>query len=117
MEKGIIKYWTPEAEENYNRLVAGCRTFAERHLMMTLRDLVKYDQRTKEGRRTKAQAMLRLATATDKELEEMAKQKVILVGEDEAGTVAEELENFKKMRAMIGEKGIKRSDLECQRKR
>lgn len=117
MQKGISKYWTPKAEEKYNRVLTGCRTFGERHIIMTLRDLVKYDQRTKEGRRTTAQAMLRLAIATDENLEEIAKLQVSIFGEENAGKVAEELEDLKKRRAQIIKKGIKRSDLECQRKR
>jgi len=117
MEKGISNYWTPKVEEKYNRLLADCLTFAERHIIMTLFDQVKYDQRTREGRRGRAQARLRLGTATDENLEEMAKLAVILDEEENAGTVAGKLENLKERRAEIVKRGIKRRDLECQRKR
>lgn len=113
MGKGIHKSWTPSSEDRAQQLIDGCRSFAEKHLIMTLRDFIKYDQRTKEGKRSQALARLRLATATDEDLEEMAKLRVKLLGEDNAGTVAEALEELKKARALVREKGFKKGELVC----
>ncbi|MBA7698598.1 hypothetical protein ES703_107276 [subsurface metagenome] len=80
--------------------------------MTSLRDILKYDQRTRAGQRATAQANLRLVIATDEELRMMAKIYVALVGEKIAGPEAEELERLKNHRAQIREKGIKRSEIE-----
>ena len=112
-EKGIHKSWTPRIEERTQQLIEGSHGFAMKNLMLTIRDLLKYDHRSKEGRRAQAQARLRLATATDEDLEAMAKLKVSILGEDRVGTVAEALEVLKEARARVREQGIKRSRLEC----
>ena len=72
MEKGISKYWTPEQEEAWVRRLEGYHTFATRHLLLAIRDLFKYDGRTKQAKRAIVQDKLRLATATDEELRELA---------------------------------------------
>lgn len=113
MQKGISKYWTPDREAQVQRLIDGSHNFAEQSLLMALRDILKYDQRTKAGKRAEAQARLRLATATDEDLEEMAKLMGTLQGAKDAGAVEEELEKLKKGRARVRKKGIKRSELEC----
>jgi len=66
MEKGLSEDWTPEEEALYQSWLASCRTFAERYLVMICREHLKY-----EGKRQAAQCRLRLATATDEELEEV----------------------------------------------
>ncbi|GAI53005.1 unnamed protein product [marine sediment metagenome] len=71
MEKGVTKYWTPKQEELWARRLKNCRTFAQQHLTMSLRDLLKFDERTKEGKRAVAQGRLRLTVATDRDLEEL----------------------------------------------
>jgi len=114
MEKGVSKYWTPEAEERYKRLLAGCRDYAVRELTTNLRDLFKYDGRTRAAKRARAQANLRMATATDEELKQLAKLEVELMGENYIGTVLERFEELKKRRADIRKRGIKRSELECR---
>ena len=120
MENGISKDWTPQAEEHYKGVLAGCRTFAERHLIMLLRDVFKYDGRSKEGKRAMAQARLRFSTATDEDLEELAKLETPIPREIPgeipglhwASLVAERIGQLKKERAQIREKGIRRSELE-----
>jgi len=112
-EKGIHRSWTPRIEERTQQLIDGSHGFAMKNLMLTIRDLLKYDHRSKEGKRAQALARLRLATATDEDLMEMAKLKVELLGEDKVGTVAEALEVLKEARARVREQGINRSELEC----
>ena len=124
MEKGVNQYWTPQAEELYERLLATCRTFAEQDLLMSIRDLLKYDLRTREGKRAVAQARLRIATATDEDIEELAALQVGLENKEKIdnGMTIEELLPLqagrvgvlKKLRAKVREKGIKRSELKCQ---
>jgi len=114
MAKEISKHWTPEQEARAQRLITGSHNFyAIQSLTMSLRDLLKYDHRTRAGRRAKAQARLRLATATDGDLEEMAELRFFIFGEKTAGTIAEALEELKEHRARVREEGFKRSELEC----
>ncbi len=123
MEKGISKHWTPGQELKFEERIKRCRTFAERHLTMMLRDVLKYDGRSKESKRAIAQARLRLVVATDEDLKELAELQVLMEekerpgeipGLHKASLVAEELGHLKNTRAEIREKGIKRSELECQ---
>ena len=114
MEKGISKHWAPEHEEHYRGLLVGCRTFAERHLLMTVRDLLKYDGRTKEGKKAIAQGRLRIATATDDDLEELARLEQGMPGRDKHSSVSERVVELKKERGEIRAKGVKRGELECQ---
>ena len=120
MEKGISKHWTLGKELEVEERIKHCRTFAERHLTMLIRDVLKYDGRSKEGKRAMAQARLRFSTATDEDLEELAKletrpQREIpgeIPGLHWASLVAERIGQLKKERAQIREKGIRRSELE-----
>lgn len=108
MEKGVCKTWAPEQEELWARRLKGCRSFAERYLVMSVRDLLKYDGRTKQAKRAIAQCRLRLATATDQDLEEIAKLESEMLPRQ---SVAEILEELKKTRTEIKGKGIKGSEL------
>ena len=122
MEKGVFKTWTPGQELEFEERIKHCQTFAERHLLMLLRDTLKYDARSKEGKRAMSKARLRLATATNEDLEELAELQVGQVAESpgeipglhRASLVAKNLGHLKKMRTEIREKGIKRSELECR---
>ena len=122
MENGVCKTWTPEQEELWARRLRGCRTFAEQHLTMLLRDVLKYDGRTKESKRAMAQARLRLAVATDEDLKNLAELQALMEEErpgeipglHRASLVAENVGHLKNNRAKIREKGIKRSELACQ---
>ena len=114
MEKGVCNTWTPALEEFYKSLLTGPLTFAERHLIMSMRDLLKYDHRTKAGKRAVAQGRLRMMTATDEDLEQMAKLEVKMAGDSDMATLPEVLEGLKRTRARIREKGIKRSELACR---
>lgn len=96
---GLSKYWTPAAEEKCQTLLTACHTFAERHLVLTVCDRVKYDGRSKQAKRAIVHAGLRLATATDDELEELAR----LEAEME---VPHKIETYKRVRARIREEGI-----------
>jgi len=122
MEKGIAKTWTPGQELKFEELIKHCRTFAERHLTILLRDVLKYDGRSKESKRAMAQARLRLAIATDKDLKELAELQVRQAVESpgeipgllRASLVANFLSLLKNDRDKIKQEGIKRSALECQ---
>ena len=119
MEKGISKEWTPGKELEFEERIKHCRTYAERHLTMLIRDILKYDGRSKEGKRAMAQARLRLTVATDEDLEELAGLLVSqatekpgeIPGLHRASLVAENLGHLKKTQAEIRERGIKRSEL------
>jgi hypothetical protein len=103
--KGVSKYWTPAAEEKYEKLMAACHTFAERHLIMTIRDLLKYDGRTKQAKKAIAQGRLRMATATDEELEELVRLESLMPGSENCSP-EERLQEYKTLRAKLKEKGI-----------
>lgn len=111
MGKGLSKHWTPKLEEYYRKLLPGCRTFAERHVIMSIRDLLKYDGRTKEGRKAIAQGRLRLATATDKDLQEIAELEQKMPRQVQAISVSEKVEELKELRARIKATGIKKENL------
>lgn len=113
MREGIHRHWTPQKESRSQRVIDSAPNFATRHLLMTLRDMLKYDQRTRAGKRALAQAKLRLATATDKDLEELTQLKVHLFGEADVGTVEEVLDQLNKDRARVRKEGFKRSEIEC----
>lgn len=123
MEKGLCKTWTPGQELEFEERIKHCRTFAERHLLMLLRDTLKYDARSKEGKRAMVKARLRLATATDEDLKELAELEALMEREKpgeipglhRASLVAATLGHLKNVRAEIREKGIKRSELACQK--
>lgn len=104
--KGVSKYWTAEAEEYYKRLVASCRTFAERDLTMTIRDLLKYDLRTREAKKAVEQGRLRLAVATDEDIEELVRLQCQMRG-GEVISPEKKLEELKELRAKIRERGIR----------
>ena len=119
MAKGISKHWTPGKELEFEELIKRCRTFAERHQAMLIRDALKYDARSKEGKRAMAQARLRLAVATDKDLKELAELQASkkeekpweIPGLHRASLAAESLGLLKNTRAEIKEKGIKVSEI------
>lgn len=73
MEKGLSKHWTPGKELEFQERLKNCLTFAECHLVMLIRDLLKYDGRSKEVKRALAQARLRLVSASYRDLKEIAK--------------------------------------------
>ena len=122
MEKGVCETWTPEQEELWASRLRLHLTFAERHIALTMRDLLKYDLRTKQAKRAAAQGRLRIATATDQELEEIATLEARMRGGrpggipglDMAVLVLEGLERLENDRTEIREKGIKKSELECE---
>ena len=114
MENGVSKYWTPEAEEYYNGLLAGCRSFAQRDLIMTIRDVLKYDGRTKAGKRSMARARLRIATASDEDLAEMAILRATGAHSATREEIQKEVDELVKIRAKIREKGIRKGELQCQ---
>jgi len=123
MEKGIHKYWTPGKDLEFEERIKHCKTFAERHLVMLLRDTLKYDGRSKEGKRAMAGARLRLAVATDEDLKELAELQVVMEMEEKPGEipglhraslVAERLRHLKNVQAEIKRKGINKEELLCQ---
>ena len=97
----------------FNHLLERCANFAERHITMSLRDLLKYDSRTRAGKRARAQMRLRLALATDEELEEIARLEVAIIPEVITQGVKERLGHLKEVQARIRKEGIKRSELEA----
>ena len=122
MAKGISKHWTPGKELEFEELIKRCQTFAERHQTMLIRDVLKYDARSKEGKRAMAQARLRLAVATDEDLKELAELQASkkeekpgeIPGLHRASSVAEGLGRLKRIRDEIRERRINKEELLCQ---
>ena len=114
MKSGLSQYWTPGKEIEYQERLKNCQTFAERHLIMTIRNLLKYDGRTKEAKRAVAQGRLRIATATDTEIEELAKLEAQMKGGGGPDSVPDKIEDYKKLRTRIRERGVKGVEIECQ---
>lgn len=113
MEKGVNQHWTEADEKHYNRLLRGCQTFAEWHILTLAINVLKYDLRTKAAKRARAQGRLRLATATDEELQELATLEAQIFSRDKPTSATERLEFLKQSRARIRKKGIKKSELVC----
>ena len=122
MEKGVSKYWTPGKELEYQERLKGCRTFAERHLILSVRDLIKYDGRSRAAKRAGAQARLRIAAATEKDLEELAElgtstQPEIpgeIPGLARASFEAQRLRELEEAQAEIKKKGVNKEELRCR---
>jgi len=122
MEKGVSKYWTPGNEIKYEEHLKQCRNFAERHLTMLSRDLLKYDGRSNAAKRARAQARLRIASASDKDLEELAKLEARMhkerLGEIPglamASLAAQRLRELLQERAEIRNDGIRKEQLTCR---
>ena len=109
--EGISKQWTPEQEELWKKRLRSCRTFAQRHLTLLIRDLLKYDRRSRESKKRFAQARLQLAVASDRDLEEMAKIICQMPAEGKPIAFSEELEEQKQSQARIRERGVKPQEL------
>ena len=122
MEKGVNKHWTLGKDLEYEERIKRCETFAERHLTILIRDVLKYNARSKEGKKAMAQARLRLAVATDEDLKELAELQVLMdlkenpgeiPGLHKASLVAERLGHLKNDRAEIRGKGINKEEFRC----
>ena len=122
MEKGVSKYWTPGNEIEYQERLKSCRKFAERHLVMFIRDFEKYDGRSKAAKRALAQTRLRIATASNKDLEEIAKLEAGMLRERpeeisglaRANFAAQRLTELWQQRTELRNKGIRKEQLTCQ---
>ena len=110
-EKGISKYWTPENEAKFNKVLEDCDNFALFITVKGIRDLLKYDGRTKAGKKARSQRRLRLAIASDEELEELAQVQHRILKDQ---SVEEILTMLKQVRERIHKQGIKRSELEVR---
>jgi len=114
MENGITRDWTPGMELRFELALNGHMSFAKRHHLMFLRDTLKYDGRSKEGKRALHQASLRLAIATDVEIWEIAELHTTqaaerageISGPERSKLVSRQLEILKGLRTSIREKGI-----------
>jgi len=119
MEKGVSKTWTPGMDIEYEERLKQCRSFAERHLTMLIRDLLKYDGRSKQYKRAIAQTRLRIATASEKDLEEIAELEAgmrrerpgEIPGLARASFAAQRLRELVKEQAEIRNKGIGKEQL------
>jgi len=111
MAGGINPTWTEVQEAGFKRYLEVCNDFALRHLIMMIRDLLKYDQRTKEGKRAVSQARLRIATATDDELEKLANLQAQKTGSADPQALSLALTQLTQLRDTLRKKGIKKGDL------
>jgi len=111
MAHGISKHWAEALEKSYERYLAGCENFAQRHLVMSIRDLLKYDGRTKEGKRAIAQARLRLATASDEELEQLARLRVQIAHNGDPQFVNVAIQLYKQLRERVRQIGVSKEEI------
>lgn len=109
--KGISKQWTPGLEAHFELQIRRSRTFAQRNLTLLIRDLLKYDHRSRESKKRFAQARLRMLTASDRDLEEMALIISQMPAEGKTVTFTDELKDLKQMQASIRERGVKPQEL------
>ena len=79
-EDGVNSNWAETDEARWNDLLVSVETFAVKHVLLLFRAIIKYDLRTVAGRRAIKQARLRLATATEDDLREMAEFEAELFG-------------------------------------
>jgi hypothetical protein len=114
-ERGLNIAWGEKQEETFRQILSRCDSFAERHLILTLVTLMKYDLRTREGKRKQAEARLRISTATDEDLEEMAGllcgSKSIRVDPELGWTKPELLERLRGVREAVHKRGIRKEEL------
>lgn len=73
MKEGVSQYWTPGLEETFEKALAVAKDFAGRYSITSVRNALKYDQRSKASRKAKAQLQDSLAGATDEDLAKLAK--------------------------------------------
>lgn len=106
MEKGLRKYWTPELDEMVEHLLGTCHGFANQHMLMALRNGLKYDMRTRQGKRAMAQIRLNLALASDAELEELARFEHDQLGANDKKSAADRLTNLMRIRQQVRERGV-----------
>lgn len=102
-EKGLRKCWTPILEMEFDYLLngpnmSGPNCFARRHVITSLQDTLKYDGRTREGKRALASTRLRIATATNEELREISELWHFL---EDDGSIEECLSELKQAQAEI----------------
>jgi len=117
---GVNQYWTQHHEIEWEMRIVACRSFAEKHVTILMRDVLKYDGRSKESQRAKAQSRLRIALASDADLVELAEFEVSMEerapgwipGLDKSLRVQERVGELKEQRAMIKRDGIKSDDLQ-----
>lgn len=100
MEKGVNGNWTEADEARWNELMGSIKSFPMKHILLLFQAVVKYDLRTVPGRRAINRARLRLATATDDDLQDMAEVEVELFGRKSTiyADVSVNLERLKEMR-------------------
>jgi len=89
---------------------------------MFIRDFEKYDGRSKAAKRALAQTRLRIATASNKDLEEIAKLEAGMLRERpeeisglaRANFAAQRLTELWQQRTELRNKGIRKEQLTCQ---
>ena len=110
-ENGVSKCWTPTIEAYFELQIRRSRSFAGKHLLLLLRDLLKYDHRSRESKRRLAHARLRLAIASDKDLEEMAKIICNMPTDGESTSFNQELNTLRQLQAGILKRRVKLEEL------
>lgn len=108
-EKGIAKTWTPELEKHFSKVLDMKLPFVQREFITSIRDLLKYDGRSKAARKARARRRLRLAFSSDEELLELATQELLFF--KDSTPPEEKLKELKEVRDTIKQRGIKKSEL------
>lgn len=112
MEKGISKHWTPEQDAQFKRMLDAPLSFAMRFILTSIRNLLKYDHRTRESKKARARLHLMLATATDDDLAELEALQKEKLGEEGYRKLAEETLDFWEIRERVRATGIPRELIE-----
>lgn len=69
----VSKPWNDQLEIIFDDALAKTQGFGERHLILSLRDKLKYDGRTRKGKLARKRVQFRLAAASDGDLADLAK--------------------------------------------
>lgn len=108
MEKGISKHWTSKEDAQFKRMLDAPLSFAMRFMLTSIRDLLKYDHRTRESKRASAKLHLTLAMASDDDLAELEALQKEKLGEEGYRKLAEETQDFWEIRERVRATGIPR---------
>jgi len=72
-KEGVTKSWNDQLEILFDDALVKVQGFGERDLILSLRDKLKYDGRTRKGKLASKRIQIRLAMASDDDLADLAK--------------------------------------------
>lgn len=112
MGKGIVLTWGPGLDAEFQKLIDSANGFAERYMITSLRNILKYDGRTREAHKARARLHLMLAMATDQDLAELEALALERLGEEGYQKMREVAPSWRAAQEKIRTNGIPRDLLE-----